>query len=76
MVRRYSVDFLRYSLRRDHSALLDRAIEAYDRGAGIEEDLRKHREEQWVKMREVHVSRRRSTVDVFKVLNELFNRSS
>ena len=52
------------SLRRDYSALLDRAIDAYDRGSRIEEDLRGYRKKQRVKMDEVQVSRRRFTVDI------------
>ena len=60
----FGVECSRYSLRRDHSALLDRAIEAYDRGKEIGEDLKKCRKEQWVKMREVQVSWRRSTADM------------
>jgi len=45
------------SLRHDHSALLDRAIDAYDRDTEIEEDLRGYRKKQREKMDEVQVSR-------------------
>lgn len=50
------VELLVCRLRRDHSALLDRAIDAYDRGEVIKEDLKDYRIKQRVKMREVQVS--------------------
>ena len=64
------VDLSFYSLRRDYSALLDRAIDAYDRGAEVEGDLKSYRKRQQVKMSEVQVGLRRSTWIFCVVLNE------
>ncbi|KAF9644620.1 hypothetical protein BDM02DRAFT_3272284 [Thelephora ganbajun] len=40
-------------LRRGYSALLDRAVDAYDHGAEIQEDLKNYRKKQRAKMNEV-----------------------
>lgn len=53
------VDIWICSLRRDHSALLDRAIDAYDHGTEIDEDLKAYRKKQRAKMSEVQVGHNR-----------------
>ena len=50
------------SLRREHSALLDRAVHAYDHGEVIGAGLKEYRKKQRVKMDQVQVSRFRLTV--------------
>lgn len=42
-------------LRQNHSALLDKAIDAYDRHEDIKEDLKSHRRKQRAKMNEIQV---------------------